>query len=278
MNFFQNLVQRHVQPAGNIKPRLPQRFEAEGLHDSGFSPKSMDDHGDLQQPENRPSVHHTPDSHEKSTTAAELRPNTVSRVSHQVEEKEVDLKEQKSTSVKRTKPTLDFPAKKMKEENHLQETKKKSAPVKEDTIVRPHKIDNPSKIQSEPQHTPTQAAKAEKKSKNDPSTDLLSVKPRLTTKSAEPGELVEPFGKKSNQQQEPLALPDWFNTWMDKPTKESGRQEKPQESAGSIRINIGRIEVKAIHEASPAPQPRKTAFKPQLTLEDFLKQRNGSNK
>jgi hypothetical protein len=41
-----------------------------------------------------------------------------------------------------------------------------------------------------------------------------------------------------------------------------------------VRINIGRIEVRAVHPAQPAATPRKIAPTPRLTLEEYAKQRN----
>jgi len=41
-----------------------------------------------------------------------------------------------------------------------------------------------------------------------------------------------------------------------------------------VRINIGRIEVRAVHPVQPAAMPRKIAPTPRLTLEEYAKQRN----
>ena len=42
-----------------------------------------------------------------------------------------------------------------------------------------------------------------------------------------------------------------------------------------IRVNIGRIEVRAVQPPSPPPQPQSKQFKPILSLDDYLSQRNG---
>jgi hypothetical protein len=46
------------------------------------------------------------------------------------------------------------------------------------------------------------------------------------------------------------------------------------ETNPTIRVNIGRIEVRAIHSTAPLPSP-KTQSAPLLSLQDYLKQRNG---
>ncbi|MCI0698652.1 hypothetical protein L0337_42475 [candidate division KSB1 bacterium] len=45
--------------------------------------------------------------------------------------------------------------------------------------------------------------------------------------------------------------------------------------APTIRVNIGRIEVRAITQPSAQPRPKRTRSGPALSLEDYLKQRNG---
>ncbi len=43
----------------------------------------------------------------------------------------------------------------------------------------------------------------------------------------------------------------------------------------TIRVNIGRIEVRAVMPSAPAPRPKRPRAGPMLSLEDYLKQRNG---
>jgi len=49
--------------------------------------------------------------------------------------------------------------------------------------------------------------------------------------------------------------------------------DPPQQSV--IRVNIGRIEVRAVQPPTPPPQPQSKQFKPILSLDDYLSQRNG---
>ncbi len=58
------------------------------------------------------------------------------------------------------------------------------------------------------------------------------------------------------------------------PAKNQPRASEPAEPA-VIRVTIGRIEVRAITPPLPAAAPRKRPQGPALTLDDYLKQRNG---
>ena len=44
----------------------------------------------------------------------------------------------------------------------------------------------------------------------------------------------------------------------------------------TIHVTIGRVEVRAIMPAAPAPQPRVPSSEPKLSLDDYLRSRNGS--
>ena len=55
--------------------------------------------------------------------------------------------------------------------------------------------------------------------------------------------------------------------------------ERPEQNATSpiVRINIGRIEVRAVHSAAaPAPQPRPEPAHPTVTLTDYLTKKRGA--
>ena len=64
---------------------------------------------------------------------------------------------------------------------------------------------------------------------------------------------------------------EWNNTT---PVVSNDNLEQ-QESV--IRVNIGRIEVKAVTSPSPPPQLRSKQLKPILSLDDYLSQRNGGS-
>lgn len=50
------------------------------------------------------------------------------------------------------------------------------------------------------------------------------------------------------------------------------------ESQPTIKVNIGRIEVRAVMEPVPTPPQRKVSLKPKLSLDDYLKQRDGGGR
>lgn len=61
------------------------------------------------------------------------------------------------------------------------------------------------------------------------------------------------------------------------PAALSSEQNRPaaQQQAPVIRVNIGRIEVRAVTPAPPAPHPASLRPGPTLSLDDYLKQRDG---
>ena len=61
--------------------------------------------------------------------------------------------------------------------------------------------------------------------------------------------------------------------WNNQTSLVSNDNLEQQESV--IRVNIGRIEVRAVQPPTPPPQPQSKQFKPILSLDDYLSQRNG---
>jgi|APLak6261659701_1056019.scaffolds.fasta_scaffold00030_14 hypothetical protein len=49
----------------------------------------------------------------------------------------------------------------------------------------------------------------------------------------------------------------------------------PQAAAPTIKVTIGRVEVRAVMPAQSPPAPRPRSAEPKLTLDDYLKRRNG---
>lgn len=52
----------------------------------------------------------------------------------------------------------------------------------------------------------------------------------------------------------------------------------PAQTAPTIRVNIGRIEVRAVTPQTPAPRPKRAAASPRLSLEEYLNQRSGGRR
>lgn len=49
-------------------------------------------------------------------------------------------------------------------------------------------------------------------------------------------------------------------------------------AAPTIRVNIGRIEVRAVTPPNPTPRPKRAAAAPRLSLDEYLKQRSGGQR
>ena len=105
-----------------------------------------------------------------------------------------------------------------------------------------------------------------------------------TQKSIQPEKQFTPSEKKvaSNKNERNgtmgLKLPNRFNQWMNEPVKQSQANGNEISTSQTIKVNIGRIEVKAIMEQNGTPVSRKPAFKPKLSLDDYLNQRNGGKR
>jgi hypothetical protein len=119
--------------------------------------------------------------------------------------------------------------------------------------------------------------------RNDTEQNNLSGKDK-TKKSIQPEKQFTPSEKKvgSNKNERNgtmgLKLPNRFNQWMNKPVKQSQGNGNEISTSQTIKVNIGRIEVKAIMEQNGTPVSRKPAFKPKLSLDDYLNQRNGGKR
>ncbi len=56
------------------------------------------------------------------------------------------------------------------------------------------------------------------------------------------------------------------------------RNEDAASGPPTIRVTIGRIEVRAVHPPAPAPQKRAAASQPRISLEEYLRKRNGGSR
>lgn len=65
--------------------------------------------------------------------------------------------------------------------------------------------------------------------------------------------------------------------WL-KEAKTSSEQYLPEAEGPTIKISIGRIEVKAAAPSAPPPKKPRPAPKPRMSLEDYLNRQNGSSK
>lgn len=85
----------------------------------------------------------------------------------------------------------------------------------------------------------------------------------------------EEFGNADKFSFRQSGLPDWLSDWKNNPGRESNARETVPESKPVIKVNIGRIEVKAIMQPVSVTPKRINTPKPKLSLEDYLKQRDG---
>lgn len=76
-----------------------------------------------------------------------------------------------------------------------------------------------------------------------------------------------------------VAAPPHITPHIESATHPPGQSAAMPEPTPTIRVTIGRIEVRAITPlAPPAPRPTRTKTGPVLSLDDYLKQRNGGGR
>jgi hypothetical protein len=109
-----------------------------------------------------------------------------------------------------------------------------------------------------------------------PQTVSPPVRPQII--SHEPAQVIQPgAGPVPTTYSLPRLVP------APQPSMPKGRQERRLENAATlmdqpsgttVRINIGRIEVRAVPPPLPPAQPRKTTSQTRMTIEEYAKQRN----
>lgn len=75
-----------------------------------------------------------------------------------------------------------------------------------------------------------------------------------------------------------LGLPPSLTDWKSELNQESFIKDIKTETEPVIKVNIGRIEVRAVTQQTPLPPRPKASPRPKLTLDDYLKQRNGGQR
>jgi hypothetical protein len=73
-------------------------------------------------------------------------------------------------------------------------------------------------------------------------------------------------------------VPQWLKDWKNESGQESQKKESLPDSKPAIKVNIGRIEVRALVQPMQAPPARKISTKPKMSLDEYLKQRNGGSR
>jgi hypothetical protein len=271
-DFIQHLIARHSQAADSIRPRLPGRFEPDRVSPAGLSGIDGDQTTDFDNRLDSPTMRKSEDSNSGKLSFRQ-NPFSNSLVGDIFSKKTIDGKSSKTIEKKpvkeqvRKSASFDFGYRDLDER-----TSKPDKPIPSDSLIKSNNVievkpvfqdksplkslptDRPEKVETQPQK-PT----------------IKPVIPEKETSTVKSPDTEKSTPKKAGQ----FTLTERFNKWMDEPIKEAGRPELKSETLPPIQVNIGRIEVKAITESSPAPQMRKTAFSPKLSLTEYLEQRNG---
>lgn len=300
-DYINHILSRHTEPGNNVKPRVRGRFEP--IHSaveiySADNPFEQDvSHGNTPRfPVQKPGISHTT-SGDKSAASGEEPQDiwpSLSKANHEL----------RNESVKST-PSASPQQAEVGDQPKIQERKRISfqeitaTPVFRTAGVR---IDPAAFV---PLHRDTALGSREEnrakfelfKSNEDNKTDRETGDNKPAGKaldgSGQPAILSEnhfsylertmkpavmkaelagaEFQSSSNGLMalpgEPQRLRD-FNQTFDQHVNNAGQPV--------IKVTIGRIDVRAVVEATPPPIKSKTVTKPKLSLEDYLKQRNNS--
>ena len=275
-NFFKNLIERHTQPADQIKPRLP------GIYESDWNPTlSFEDHEarKLVIPEKKENSDPVPLKDELTN-----KTNTINSVTQKNTISNFELSNKTLQLFKERDQTLPINTRRRIQD---QENSNIGKPVSKEKNELQQNIEKDSESQKEKQkanfnifHIKPESELIHNKhnykksnfSGNDKTGKSIQPKKQLTSQEK------KVFLNKNKNDVMKLNLPNRFNQWMNEPVKQS--QSKPNEITASqtIKVNIGSIEVKAIMETNRTPVSGKPAFKPKLNLEDYLNQRNGGKR
>ncbi len=284
-NFFKNLIERHTQPVGKIKPRLSGVFKPDRNPSLNFGDPEASQFVIPEKEENSDPVQSTEgfiNKVDKIKRNAVSQKNTIS--SYETSEKPQSNKTgNQSLSINKIRDvqgiekskSIEKPVPKMKNE-----IKKNSEKMASDSQPEKQKSDF-NVFQIKPEIKPEFGETLS--NRNDTGKSKLSGDDK-TQKSIQPEKQFTPSEKKvvpnKNERNGTmgLKLPNRFNQWMNEPVKQSQPKGNEISSPQTIKVNIGRIEVKAIMEQNGTPVSRKPAFKPKLSLNDYLNQRNGGKR
>jgi hypothetical protein len=286
-NFLKNLIKRHEQPAGNIKPRLPGVFEPGGIISTKFS-----DSGENQ------SINSEREEKSDNLSATNTLNNRVEKVKKDIDFQRTPISNTESkginpvsregnkftTNDKSDDPQISkqinpednpvLPEKRaFKNNTEKKESESKSPEDNQNTIL------NKFQIKPEIKPTPGKSVLPEGEIEKSMISDNRVQKDKIL-----PGKKISPVaGRESSPKNERngntgLKLPGKFNTWLNTPVQNPQPNSKEVSSAQTIKVNIGRIEVRAVMDQGKKTVSVKPATKPKLSLEDYLNQRNGGKR
>jgi hypothetical protein len=268
-SFFQRQIDRHVKPEGQIKPRLPGRFEPYRITSPDINNDLHDNvNYDKQQTEDaKPKSYYIERSKPENERFAREKP--AFSVFSGEPGLNADIGSQNDDAkVSQDKFTPGFsPEKRYFAEERRKDSSHGEIPKPEFT----EKNATPIRIKK-PVIKPIPENWIEQEHKNEAGKAHSSLTGKKEVKSAEIDN-SESAEKSGNLPQ--VSLTAQFYKWLEKPVEQIENAKPKVETPHIIRVNIGKIEVRAITEQTPIPQIKKNGFKPILTLEDYLKQRDG---
>lgn len=277
-NFFKHLIERHSQPSGNIKPRLPGIFESDQIlsknysEENRFIPPVEENYSQVELP-----VKKNREKFENEIKEKSFQKNTISNYNNTGNELNVkkpsDSILPKKVDGQNAEIVQNNPGKKtipeVKSEKGNEMSPKVVNPVKNNQKTSLNILHIKPEIKNE-----SGEILNERGINTNVKNEITGISEKRIT-SAKQKEIVE---KEVNISNIGLKLPNRFNQWMNEPVKRPQSKEKEISASPSIKVNIGRIEVKAIMNQGNQPVPGKPAFKPKLSLEDYLNQRNGGKR
>lgn len=265
-DIFTNLIERHTQPVGQIIPRLPGIYESEWKSFLNFG---FHEANQLAVPvEENPGTVRSQDElinevYNKRTISNSKSPNKRLQVYNE-EDQFISMNKLQDSHREEQPDTVEKPVTEINNENQKNPEKMKS-----DNQLKNEKSDI-NIFQIKPKYGVTRIHQNRTERSKIPGDDIIHT-------LIQPEKQVTAPGKKMFQDEveRKAKMPDRFTQWMNEPVKQSQSRKDEISPSQTIKINIGTIEVKAIMESNRLPVIGKPAFKPKLSLDDYLNQRNG---
>jgi len=306
-DFINSLLNRHIDIANNVQPSIPAKFEPDitsSLFINVNDPAVLhitDDNTTFQLSNEEHYFTDTPNGYSENNISGKKQdspsqtPFNESATKMDAEVNINDTNFQRSVAMNPDKRGL------KKKDRKAAEREKKALTVKSEKENSKHKIPyTPKHLLSGSQEGSIKPFKFDDQDNKFSNTSLEADQDKQTdehhsiTKEQSSDFTVkpieqEPDSKKSQQSIDGLGNVDTLShgllgipprlqeskTEMDQAffVKDSNSDTEP-----TIKVSIGRIEVRAVMEPVPTPPLRKVTVKPKLSLDDYLKQRDGGRR
>ncbi|MEZ5082212.1 MAG: hypothetical protein R2750_01975 [Bacteroidales bacterium] len=293
--FLNNIITRHLDVAENVKPYIPGKFEPNALI-TGFS-------GEIGMVPNRendlwfredilPGVSGSDISENssqilsdttkiKSSAKMDLNPGSEMETNFRVNAKESGSQNHYKEKHAGQRPMETNAMNRIKQNTHVITSNKPE-------IFSSENLKNPIKPFISSENIPKQNNHLDqnqnKKALSDqtPNSGNLSdvIKKPTEVKPTEKQFLLpnERTGQTEIFSHGQTKVPQWLKDWKNESGQESQKKESLPDSKPAIKVNIGRIEVKAIIQPMQTPPARKISTKPKMSLDEYLKKRNGGSR